>query len=190
MQKDYKADDKGIMGTWLYSLGTWLALLILIGVACLFCGCGTTKYVPVETVRYVRTEGDTAKFVTLINSLRSQLVSRESTERTYISKEKERTTLNENGDTIDHDKTQYIYLSEKERAEYEQTIESLQDSIATLNARQSIAKTDSVSVSYPVERELTLWEKTKMDFGGMAIVAVAVGLLGLIGWLAIRSRRL
>lgn len=47
------------------------------------------------------------------------------------------------------------------------------------------AVTDSVEVRvpYPVERELTKWERTKMDFGGMAIgglsivVAIMCGLL-------------
>ena len=54
------------------------------------------------------------------------------------------------------------------------------------------AKTDSVRVRepYPVERELTKWEQTKMDFGGMflgGLIAVAVS--AVIVWIVKRKRR-
>ncbi len=51
---------------------------------------------------------------------------------------------------------------------------------------------DSVAVPYPVERELTRWEKTKMDFGGMAIggaALLAVGLAVAVVWLIRKERR-
>lgn len=47
-----------------------------------------------------------------------------------------------------------------------------------------INKTDTISVPYPVEKELTKWEKTKMDFGGMAMGGlIAVVVLFIIVWL-------
>lgn len=55
------------------------------------------------------------------------------------------------------------------------------------------AKTDSVRVRepYPVERELTKWEQTKMDFGGMAIGGLcAVAVLAVAVWIIKRNRRL
>ena len=55
------------------------------------------------------------------------------------------------------------------------------------------AKTDSVRVRepYPVERELTKWEQTKMDFGGMAIGGLcAVAVLAVAVWIIKRKRRL
>ena len=55
------------------------------------------------------------------------------------------------------------------------------------------AKTDSVKVRepYPVERELTKWEQTKMDFGGMAIGGLcAVAVLAVAVWIIKRKRRL
>ena len=55
------------------------------------------------------------------------------------------------------------------------------------------AKTDSVRVRepYPVERELTKWEQTKMDFGGMAIGGLcAVAVLAVAVWIIQRKRRL
>lgn len=35
--------------------------------------------------------------------------------------------------------------------------------------RDSIFRTDSISVPYPVEKKLSKWEKVKMDVGGWAI---------------------
>lgn len=51
-----------------------------------------------------------------------------------------------------------------------------------------VVRTDSVAVPYPVERELTWWQQTKMDFGGMALGAVAVALCVAVVWLARRRR--
>ena len=48
--------------------------------------------------------------------------------------------------------------------------------------RDSVFKTDSISVPYPVEKQLSKWEKVKMDFGGVSIGA----LLGIIILVAIR----
>lgn len=52
----------------------------------------------------------------------------------------------------------------------------------------TVIKTDSIAVPYPVERELTWWQQTKMDFGGMALGAVAVALCVAVVWLARRRR--
>lgn len=52
----------------------------------------------------------------------------------------------------------------------------------------TVVKTDSIAVPYPVERELTWWQQTKMDFGGMALGAVVVALCVAVVWLARRRR--
>ena len=54
------------------------------------------------------------------------------------------------------------------------------------------AYTDSVRVRepYPVERELTKWEQTKMDFGGIFLCGlIAVGVAAVIVWIVKRKRR-
>ena len=54
------------------------------------------------------------------------------------------------------------------------------------------AKTDSVRVRepYPVERPLTKWEQTKMDFGGMFLGGlIAVGVAAVIVWIVKRKMR-
>lgn len=41
----------------------------------------------------------------------------------------------------------------------------------------SFIKTDSIRVPYPVERELSKWEKVKMEAGGVGIGAIALIIL-------------
>lgn len=52
-----------------------------------------------------------------------------------------------------------------------------------------IERTDTARIPYPVERELTRWERVKMDMGGVALGAVAAGLCAAVVWLALRLRR-
>ena len=52
-----------------------------------------------------------------------------------------------------------------------------------------VVRTDSVAVPYPVERSLTRWEQTKMDFGGFALGGVAVVLCIAVVWLIRKFRR-
>lgn len=48
---------------------------------------------------------------------------------------------------------------------------------------------DTIRVPYPVERQLSRWEKAKMDFGGLALGALGVTLCFIIAWLAKRFRK-
>ena len=52
-----------------------------------------------------------------------------------------------------------------------------------------IERTDSVPVPYPVERRLSRWERAKMDFGGVALTALALGLCVAVAWLVRRCRK-
>lgn len=53
---------------------------------------------------------------------------------------------------------------------------------------QVVADSVKVVVPYPVERELTWWERTKMDFGGMALGLMSVLVCAVIVWLIIKNR--
>ena len=53
---------------------------------------------------------------------------------------------------------------------------------------RSVTDTLRVSVPYPVERQLTRWERLKMDFGGIALGAAVIALCIAVLWL-IRSGR-
>lgn len=54
---------------------------------------------------------------------------------------------------------------------------------------QSAIDSVKVSVPYPVERELSRWERTKMDFGGMAIDAIVIALCVAVAWLIKKFRK-
>ena len=59
----------------------------------------------------------------------------------------------------------------------------------TLSAKtDTIFKTDSIPVPYPIERELTKWERVKMDYGGMALSGTFVAVCFIVAWLARRFR--
>lgn len=46
-----------------------------------------------------------------------------------------------------------------------------------------IERCDTIRVPYPVERQLSKWERTKMDFGGMALGAMIVVVCAAVVWL-------
>ena len=48
---------------------------------------------------------------------------------------------------------------------------------------------DTLREPYPVERPLSRWEQTKMDFGGMAIRGLVIALCAAVVWLAKRFRK-
>ncbi len=54
--------------------------------------------------------------------------------------------------------------------------------------RDSVVYRDR-AVPYPVEKALTQWEQTKMDFGGMAIGGTAIALCVAVMWLIKKFRR-
>ena len=52
-----------------------------------------------------------------------------------------------------------------------------------------IEKRDSVSVPYPVERQLTKWEATRMRLGDISLAVFIAGLLYVVVWLIRRRRK-
>ena len=52
-----------------------------------------------------------------------------------------------------------------------------------------VNRRDSVQVPYPVERELTRWERVKMDVGGVAIGSIVVVILIVVGYMVYRLKK-
>lgn len=52
-----------------------------------------------------------------------------------------------------------------------------------------LSRTDSVQVPYPVERELTRWQRFRMEVGGFTFFALVALALVAVGWLVYRARR-
>ena len=150
-----------------------------------------TRYVPVERVKTEYREADTTA---IYNRLLEIFESRKETELksdSLIDWENRTVVLNFKGDTVKETKTRYVYRSTQREKELESENKTLKDSISSLNTRLESIKTDSVPSIVRVERELSKWEKVKMDFGGMAIGGSGVLFIGLcvtVVWL-IKGKR-
>ena len=75
------------------------------------------------------------------------------------------------GDTVTEFRLKYIY-------KYKDRTDTLY-----------ISKTDTVSVPYPVEKELTKWQSVKVDYGGWAIFLVFVFILIVVGYMIYKLRK-
>lgn len=81
--------------------------------------------------------------------------------------------VEKNGDTVTVNKVRYVY----------------KDKWKEVVKVDSFIKTDSVQVPYPVEKNLSRWEKMKMDAGGIALGACLLFIiLIIVSWLRRRNR--
>jgi hypothetical protein len=71
--------------------------------------------------------------------------------------------VKEKGDTVLIEKYKYLYRDKLVR-----------DTLY-------MAKTDSIQVPYPVEKELTKWQKLCINVGGWAIGIVIIGIIAVMG---------
>lgn len=59
----------------------------------------------------------------------------------------------------------------------------------TINKTDTVIKTDSVQVPYPVEKQLSRWQSMKMELGGWAFGIIIAMALVIVGWLVYRWRK-
>lgn len=138
----------GCLGVLAFNAMAWAVLIWLL---VSLCGCTTTKYVPVETVRTEYRDHDIERLVAdTVHDTRFVFVK---------------------GDTV---------LDIRERWHTQR--EYVHDTVRVI-------QTDSIRVPYPVERRLSKWEQTKMDFGGIALGALAAALCIAAIWLARKFRK-
>lgn len=58
-----------------------------------------------------------------------------------------------------------------------------------INRRDTVLKTDSIQVPYPVEKELSRWQAMKIELGGWAFgIIIAFALIVCI-WIVIKNRK-
>lgn len=163
--------------------------LIVLGVAIVFSACRSTEYVPVETVRTEYVEADTMGIYNRLRLFFESQRLRETSSDSLIDRTMETIVIKENGDTARHDKERIVYVASHREKELEHKAH-LQDSIIkAMRTQLASVRSDSIPVPYPVERRLSRWQQMKMDFGGMAMGALA-GMVILIAvvWL-IRRRK-
>ena len=58
-----------------------------------------------------------------------------------------------------------------------------------LNKTDTVIKTDSIQVPYPVERKLTKWQAIKIELGGWAFGIIIAFALIIVGWLIYKKRK-
>lgn len=81
--------------------------------------------------------------------------------------------------------TRFIFVKGDTVVDYR---ERTKTRIVEVHDTATVVKTDSVGVPYPVERKLTRWERTKMDYGGWAIGAVVAIIAAVVVWLRLRQK--
>ena len=106
-----------------------------------------------------------------VETVRSDTVYRDRVERDSVVRY-DSVYVREKGDTVWLERYRYLYRDKLVR-----------DTLY-------VGRTDTVRVPYPVERELSRWERVKMDMGGVAMGVLAVALLAVVGWLAVRMRKI
>ena len=79
--------------------------------------------------------------------------------------------ITEKGDTVTEFRLKYIY-------KYKDRTDTLY-----------LSKVDTVSVPYPVEKELTKWQSVKIDYGGWAIGIVFVFILIMVGRIVYKLKK-
>lgn len=166
-----------------------LYVLAALGLGLLLTGCTTTRTVPVEMVRTEYVGADTTALMQLVSYLREQVRSKERTIDSLMQSYSERLVLNDNGDTLRHDRERIVYRSSYREKELERELTRRDSVIKDLRTQLESVKSDSIPVPYPVEKKLTQWQQTKMDFGGFALGGVAVALCIAVVWLIRKFRR-
>lgn len=164
-------------------------VLVMMLLCTVFGGCTTTKYVPVESVRTEYRDKDNTELLDVIKTLTERLHQKERQVDSLMQSHNERLVLNDNGDTLRHDRETIVYRSSHRETELEKLLESKNDSIRYLRQQLESIKADTIPVPYPVERQLSRWEQTKMDFGGMAIGGLIIALCVAVAWLIKKFRK-
>lgn len=169
----------------------WFSVAVIIFMAVVgLCGC-KTQYIPKETVRTEYREADTTAIFNRLLKFFESRRERESRSDSLVDRTKETVVLDENGDTTRHATERIVYRSSRHEKELEQKVSEQDSIIKDLRTQISSVKADSIQVPYPVERKLTKWEQTKMDFGGIAIGGLGASaiIIAMLAWLARKRRK-
>lgn len=102
-------------------------------------------------------------------------VRRDSIYRTLVQRDsiylRDSVFVREKGDTVYQYRYRYIF---KDKVRHDTVY---------------VAQIDSIRVPYPVEKELTRWQRIKQEIGGIAIGGLVGIVIGLIAWMVVRLRR-
>lgn len=155
---------------------------LLIIAAFLTAGCSKKIYVPVESESTEYRDSDTTAIYRNIRYLLERMTQKEESTDTVVDCNKETVVLNEQGDTTKHYRVRIVYKSSKIETELEKTVTEQDSIINSLRLQLSEKKSETKQVPYPVEKEMTAWQKFKMNVGFVAILLFPAAL----GFIAIK----
>jgi hypothetical protein len=162
-----------------YIMGKVSRCITLAPFMCLFfvCSCRTIKYVPVESY---------ADSVVVEKLVEVQLPPDSATIRALLE-------CDENGKVV----LNWLDIANSKNAQAQLTIDSLGNLLAKMKTQpdtvylpsKEVTVTNEVKVPYPVEKELTKWQKLCVNVGGWAIGIVIITILVIGGWMIYKSKR-
>ena len=170
MEEDFKFDAlEGVVCVlWTYAV-VGLVVVALIALT----GCTTTRYVPVPEVH--------TEYIHTVDSVHhTDSVFRE---KETIVMQLDSAAMAQYGIQLKNAEYGWLVKTKELERELQRIAEMKND---------TIIKTDSISVPYPVERKLTRWEKVKMDYGAFALggtlIAVVLVILQILRWIRKRDK--
>lgn len=139
-------------------IGCTPPVVIMFLVVLLLFSCKSIQYVPVETVKTeYKTKTDTVKMSDTIRT-EKETILREARPEDLAMIAKLGIKLQDN----------------------ERLLILLRNQLTEANSKQykshtdTIIKTDSIQVPYPVEKKLTKWQQLKVDWGGWALLGIVL----------------
>lgn len=146
----------------------FIAMIVLLFLSALFTSCKSIQYVPVETVRteYKHTV-DTIKQTDSIFS-----------EKETIIREADSALVADLGLKLKANEKAILILKKELERQVNNKSEHHVD---------TVIKTDSIQVPYPVEKQLTKWQKMKMKAGGVSLIACLLIVIGIVVGLIFRA---
>jgi hypothetical protein len=143
----------------------------------LICSCRTVKYVPVESK---------ADSVVVEKLVEVQLPPDSATIRALLE-------CDENGKVV----LNWLDIANSKNAQAQLTIDSLGNLLAKMKTQpdtvylpsKEVTVTKKVKEPYPVEKEITMWQKIRLNVGGWAIGIVIITVLIVVGKLVYKLKK-
>lgn len=143
----------------------------------LICSCRTVKYVPVESK---------ADSVVVEKLVEVQLPPDSATIRALLE-------CDENGKVV----LNWLDIANSKNAQAQLTIDSLGNLLAKMKTQpdtvylpsKEVMVTKKVKEPYPVEKELTRWQKIRLNVGGWAIGIVIITILVMAVWMIYKLKK-
>ena len=142
----------------------WLLFIVVMWIVLQLCGCKQVEYVPVKEVKTVELQQN--GFLGLKGFYGVEENTKVTIHDSIV------VVVNQQGEEVGRKE----YHEKETDREYKEKYEELRMMYESLKSE----KTDTLQVPYPVEKKLSRWEQTCVNYGGEAIVICVVFLFVII----------